>query len=202
MKTSEKGKNLIKSFEGLRTKCYRCSANVLTIGYGHTGADVKEGMIITKEQAEQLLTKDLEKFEKGVSSCVKVTINQNQFDSLVSFAFNCGLGALQSSTLLKKLNAKNFLVAADEFLKWDKVNGKPLAGLTKRRQAERTLFLETPNTTIVNENSLPYEVKTKSVLNIRTAPTVDSKILLTVPKGTVLKVWAIETVDGRKWGKW
>lgn len=200
MKTNEKGKTLIKNYEGCRLTAYKCPAGIWTIGYGHTGSHVKEGMKISVAEAERLLTEDLHKFENGVSSYVKVPLNENQFSALVSFAFNCGLGSLQTSTLLKKLNAKDYSGAADELLRWDKANGKPLAGLTKRRKAERELFLASVNTPETT-NKLPYKVRTTAILNIRTAPTTNAKILLTVPKGAELTVWAEETVDGRKWGK-
>ena len=91
MNTSEKGKNLIKNYEGLRLKAYRCPSNKLTIGYGHT-ANVKENDVITKEQAENYLTQDLKRFENAVNRLVKVSLTQNQFDALVSFAFNLGAG--------------------------------------------------------------------------------------------------------------
>lgn len=141
MKISQKGVDLIKSFEGLELKAYKDSVGVTTIGYGSTGSHVSMGMTITKEQAEQLLKKDLERFEKGVSDIVKVPLNQNQFDALVSFSFNLGLGNLKSSTLLKKLNASDYTGASREFERWNRAVGKVLNGLTRRRIAERDLFL-------------------------------------------------------------
>jgi lysozyme len=141
MKISQKGIDLVKSFEGLELKSYKDSVGVLTVGYGSTGPHVSAGMIITKEQAEQLLKKDLERFEKGVSELVKVPLTRNQFDSLVSFSFNLGLGNLKSSTLLKKLNASDYIGASREFERWNRAGGKVLAGLTRRRIAERDLFL-------------------------------------------------------------
>ena len=141
MKTSQNGINLIKKFEGCRLKAYKCPSGIWTIGYGHTSG-VKSGQVITKSKAEDLLKKDLETFEKGLKSLVKASINQNQFDALVSFSYNCGLGALQRSTLLRKLNARDYSGAANEFLRWNKSNGKVLDGLTNRRRAERDLFLK------------------------------------------------------------
>ncbi len=141
MKISQKGIDLVKSFEGLELKAYKDSVGVVTIGYGSTGSHVSMGMRITREQAEQLLKKALERFEKGVSDLVKVPLNQNQFDALVSFSFNLGLGNLKSSTLLKKLNVKDYQGAADEFPRWNRAGGKVLKGLTRRRIAERDLFL-------------------------------------------------------------
>lgn len=141
MKINQKGLDLIKSFEGLELKAYKCPADVLTIGYGHTGSDVKEGQVITQQQAEDLLKKDVEKFEKGVLSLVKVKINENEFSALVSFAYNLGLGNLKQSTLLNSLNKLQRESAANEFLRWNKAGGKVLAGLTRRREAEKALFL-------------------------------------------------------------
>lgn len=141
MKISQKGADLVKSFEGLRLKAYKDSVGVWTWGYGSTGPHVTPDKIGTKEEAEQLLKKDLERFEKGVSDLVKVPLNQNQFDALCSFAFNLGLGNLKSSTLLKKLNAFDYIGASKEFERWNRAGGKVLAGLTRRRIAERDLFL-------------------------------------------------------------
>lgn len=141
MKISNKGIALIKEYEGCKLKAYRCSAGVLTIGYGSTGSHVKEGMVITQAEAESLLKKDLVRFEEGVNSVVSVPMTQGMFDALVSFSFNLGLGNLKSSTLLKKVNAGDKAGAANEFLKWDKAGGKVLAGLMRRREAEKRLFL-------------------------------------------------------------
>lgn len=140
MKISSRGINLIKKYEGLRLEAYKCPSGVFTIGYGHTKG-VKKGMKISKEQAEGFLSDDLKTYENAVNSCVKVPINQYQYDALVSFSFNCGAGALKNSTLLKKLNKKDYKGASDEFLRWNKSNGQVLKGLTKRRQEERQLFL-------------------------------------------------------------
>ena len=141
MKTSKKGIDLIKHFEGLRLKTYRCSASKLTIGYGHTGT-TKENMTITIEEAEKLLKNDLEKFESAVNRLVGIKIHQLMFDSLVCFAYNVGIGNLQASTLLKKINLNKFNEVPNEFLKWDKAKGNVIPGLTKRREAERDLFLQ------------------------------------------------------------
>jgi len=139
MRVSPRGIALIKKYEGLRLKAYYCSANVLTIGYGSTGKHVSPGMVITKEEAEDLLRKDLIRFELGVSNlCPRV--NQNQFDALVSFAFNLGLGALQRSTLRMKVNRGDEV--AGEFMKWVRGGGRILPGLVKRREAEAALYTE------------------------------------------------------------
>ncbi|EPY02700.1 lysozyme [Magnetospirillum fulvum] len=142
---NEAGKDIIRQCEGLRLKAYLCPAGKLTIGYGHTGPDVKTGMTITEEDANTLLSRDLVAAEKAIVGAVSVTITDNQFSALVSFVFNLGAGNFYGSTLLKKLNANDIFGAADEFLRWNKVNGQVLAGLTRRREAERTLFLSNTN---------------------------------------------------------
>lgn len=147
MKTSQKGIDLIKQFEGCRLAAYKCPAGKWTIGYGHTQG-VKAGDKITRSQAEEYLKGDLATFEKGVEKAVKVKLNQYQFDALISFTYNCGLGALKSSTLLKKLNAGDYKGASDEFLKWNKSNGRVLAGLKRRRKAEKILFDKIPVQTV------------------------------------------------------
>jgi lysozyme len=136
---------LIKRWEGLRLEAYRCPAKILTIGYGHTG-DVKEGSVITEAEADELLRKDLARFERGVEAIVGLhPTNQDQFSAFVSFTFNLGLHALLKSTLLKRHKARDYQAAADQFREWNKarVNGQlvPLAGLTARREAERKLYL-------------------------------------------------------------
>lgn len=149
MKTSEKGIELIKSFEGLRLTAYLCPANIPTIGYGHTKtvtqSDVKNGKTITEEQATELLKRDLEEFENAVNDLVTTEIKQQEFDALVSFTYNLGKGAFASSTLRKLVNKRQFLSAANEFEKWNKarINGKltVLKGLTRRRKAEKELFI-------------------------------------------------------------
>ena len=141
MKISNKGKDLIKKYEGCKLEAYTCPAGIWTIGYGHTDSNVTSGTIISQEQADKLFNQDIKKFEKGVGQMVKVIINQNQFDALVSFAFNLGLGALQNSTLLKKLNTKDYQGAANEFDRWVYGGGKKLEGLVRRRREEKELFL-------------------------------------------------------------
>jgi len=140
-KASENALKIIKEFEGLRYKTYKCPAGILTIGYGHTGPDVIPGMQINETMADALLKLDIQKFENAVNRLVKVPITQNQFDALVSFTFNVGEGKLESSTLLKKIN-NNDLTARDEFFKWIYGGGKILPGLVKRRTAERALFIK------------------------------------------------------------
>ncbi|PRP70895.1 muraminidase [Chromobacterium amazonense] len=140
MQTSANGINLIKQFEGLKLTAYQDSVGVWTIGYGHTGRDVKPSQTISSNQADQLLRQDLARFEQGVSNLIKVSIKQNQFDALVSFSYNLGLGNLQSSTLLRLLNQGDYQAAAGQFPLWNKAGGKVLPGLTRRRLAEQALF--------------------------------------------------------------
>ncbi len=144
MRTTQRGIDLIKRFEGLRLKAYKPvkTEKYYTIGYGHYGADVTEGMVITEQQAEELLRKDLQKFENGVSDLTKgVELKPQQFDALVSFAYNVGLGAFEKSTLLRKVkNNPNDWTIKSEFLKWRLAGGKVLEGLVKRRQAEAGMY--------------------------------------------------------------
>lgn len=144
MKMSPAGLALIKEFEGLRLKAYQCPADVWTIGYGHTCAagdpKVIPGMVISEERAEEILKKDLIKYEVGVERLVKVELKQHQFDALVDFAYNAGVGALAKSTLLKKVNAGKFDEVPAEFMKWTKAKGRELPGLVRRRRAEAKLW--------------------------------------------------------------
>ena len=139
MKCSQEGLALIKKFEGCRLKTYRCSANVLTIGYGHTGG-VLETDVITQDVADKLLEQDIEKFEKYVNVNVVVELNQSQFDALVAWTFNLGVGNLRQSTMLKKLNEGDYQSVPSEMKRWNKASGKTLDGLIRRRKAEGLLF--------------------------------------------------------------
>ena len=145
MQTSDKGIALIKQFEGCRLTAYQDSVGVWTIGYGWTqpvdGKPIRAGMTIKQETAERLLKTGLVSYESDVSRLVKVGLTQGQFDALVSFTYNLGARSLSTSTLLRKLNAEDYAVAGDEFLRWNKAGGKVLNGLTRRREAERDLFL-------------------------------------------------------------
>ncbi|NIF35261.1 lysozyme [Enterobacter sp. Tr-810] len=145
MQTSDKGISLIKEFEGCKLTAYQDSVGVWTIGYGWTqpvdGKPIRAGMTIKQETAERLLKTGLLSYESDVSRLVKVELTQGQFDALVSFTYNLGSRSLSTSTLLRKLNAGNYACAAEEFLRWNKAGGKVLNGLTRRREAERALFL-------------------------------------------------------------
>lgn len=135
MKTSQTGISLIKRFEGCRLETYRCSAGALTIGYGHTGSDVKPGMMITQAQAEAYLAADLKRFERAVDK-TRLDLTQRSFDALVSFAYNCGVGNL--SKLCKK-GRTQWEIAA-KILTYNRAGGKVIDGLTRRRKEEAELF--------------------------------------------------------------
>ena len=143
MQISQTGLYLIKSFEGCSLKAYRCPAGVLTIGYGCT-VGVKEGQTITQAQADSMLLKELSKFEDAVNK-LNVSLNQNQFDALVSFCYNLGTGIFKGS-LLNAIKTQNWQSVAQQILLYNKasVNGKltELNGLTRRRKAERDLFIK------------------------------------------------------------
>lgn len=151
MYISKQGLDLIKHFEGLRLKAYKCPSGVWTIGYGHTKG-VYPGMVITEELAEKFLIDDVWNFEREVESLVHVPVTQGQFDALVSFAYNVGSDiddddiaeGLGDSTLLKLLNRGDYIGAANQFPLWVRSRGRVLPGLQKRRKAERALFLGEP----------------------------------------------------------
>ncbi|EPG39520.1 lysozyme [Acinetobacter colistiniresistens] len=146
MKASTVGINLITSFEDLRLNAYDDSVGVWTIGYGTTvypdGVKVKKGDVCTLDQAKAYFAHDLNRFETAVNSALTVVMNQNQFDALVSLAYNIGEKAFKTSTLVELLNANKFTAAADQFLVWNKGDGKVMKGLVRRRAAERELFLK------------------------------------------------------------
>lgn len=146
MKTSAAGRAAITRREGNELKAYQDSVNVWTIGVGHTSMagppKVTAGLKITAAESDEILSRDLAKFEAAVDKAVKVPVTQNEFDALVSLAFNIGGGAFAKSTLVRKLNAGDRKGAADAFLSWNKAGGKTLKGLTTRRQDERSQFLK------------------------------------------------------------
>ncbi|ECF6053861.1 TPA: lysozyme [Salmonella enterica subsp. enterica serovar Ball] len=141
MKIGINGLNLIKEFEGLRLQAYKCPSDIWTIGYGHT-AGIGPDDVITEAQAISLLCQDVAASERAVNQYTHVLLTQNQFDALVSFVFNLGVGSFRTSTLLKKLNAGDYDGAAREFGRWIHAGGKALPGLVRRREAERALFLK------------------------------------------------------------
>lgn len=143
MRISNKGRDYIKGFEALRLVAYPdpgTGGKPWTIGWGHAKG-VKQGDRITQEQAEQFLSDDLAVFELTVNSAIKRPMTQNQFDAMVSLAFNIGGPAFAGSTLVKKFNADDIQGAADQFPRWKLSDGKVMPGLVKRRAAEREMFL-------------------------------------------------------------
>ena len=186
MNISTNGIELIKQFEGCSLKAYKCPAGIWTIGYGHTNG-VKEGQAITKIEAENLLKQDLARFEKVINNVIKVNLNQNQFDALISFSYNIGTGALKNSTLLKLLNNEDYKGAAEQFDKWVYAGGKKLAGLTKRRAAEKELFLK-PITT-------HYKVIARG-LNVRSGPGINYDRVNILYKNNIVEITKISS----RWG--
>lgn len=144
-KLSEAGVSLIKRFEGLKLKAYKDSAGVWTIGYGHTSAagkpKVTSGLVITAEEAEDILKRDLLLYEKAVNDTIKRPMNPNQYAAMVSLCYNIGPGAFAKSTVARKFNEGAIFDAADGFMLWIKAGGKILKGLVNRREAERKMFL-------------------------------------------------------------
>lgn len=137
--------DIIKEMEGFRSESYSDVVGVWTIGYGTTrvnGIKVRPGMKCTKEEAEQYIFDDVDPIAERVTDMVKVPVTQNQFDALCDFAYNLGTGALEKSTLMKKLNAGDYDGAANEFDKWVYAGGKKLNGLVRRRALEKSLFLQ------------------------------------------------------------
>ena len=134
--------DMVKHFEGFKAVAYLCPANVWTIGYGRT-KNVKEGDITSMPQATRDLEEELIEFGEQVLSVVDVELSQNEFDALASWTYNLGVGNLQSSTLLKKLNSGDKNSVPEEMIRWNKAAGKVLAGLTRRREAEAKLWVNT-----------------------------------------------------------
>ncbi len=212
MKTSQNGIELIKQFEGCRLSAYQCAAGVWTIGYGHT-AGVKKGQAITQTQADNYLKNELTSFEKKVEKYDSVYHwNQNQFDALVSFAFNVG-----SIDQLTANGSRNITTISQKMLQYNKAAGKTLDGLTKRRKAEQALFLKTAEQNLQAASVDPIHIqlnykpgkKYKSVvdnLRIRTkkpaqSPDVlpNSGILDILKKGTKVKNLATARVGNQIW---
>lgn len=171
MKTSIASISLIKKWEGLekrrsdgRIEAYKDIVGVWTIGYGHTAAAGLPhpvlGMIITKDEADEILTRDLVQYERGVLQMLTRTPTQAQFDALVSLAFNVGVGAVRSSTLVRLFNSGDTKGAAEQFLRWNKAGGKFVKGLMNRRQEERTLFLSQTKESPVVSAPIPDHVPT------------------------------------------
>jgi lysozyme len=141
---SSVGEELIKEFEGYRNTAYKDAVGVWTIGWGHTRT-ARQGMVVRREQAQTLFGEDIAVYERGVREAVKVPLNQNEFDALVSFAYNVGVSAMRGSTLVRLLNARiDRSLVAQQFSRWSYAGGKLLDGLLRRRERERDLFLTPP----------------------------------------------------------
>lgn len=134
------GLKLLKSFEGCRLTGYKDQVGKLTIGWGHTGAEVVEGLVWTQEQCDEQLVADLAKFEQEVLDLLEITLNDDQISALVDFTYNFGAKRLGTSTLLMRVNSGDFELAHGEFLRWDHEGAKEVEGLLNRRKAEASLF--------------------------------------------------------------
>jgi lysozyme len=143
---NERGLRLIESFETLQLTPYDDGYGFRTVGWGHKMLPLDPYRTLTIEEADELLYLDLRVAEEGVENCVTYPVNDNQFAALVSLAFNCGVRAIARSTLVRMINARDPLAAANQFLIWNKVGNVESRGLTRRRQAERALFLLPPET--------------------------------------------------------
>lgn len=139
MNTSEEGIKLIKHFEGFEANAYKCPAGVWTIGYGHT-KDVTEGDEWSEAHASHMLEVELEEFERYIHDCVEVELTQYQFDALVAWIYNLGVGNFKSSTLLKVLNSGDYDAVPEQIERWNKAGGVVLKGLVRRRAAESLMF--------------------------------------------------------------
>lgn len=170
MHINNEGLSIIKESEGLSLKAYKCPAGIWTIGYGHTGRDVKKGMVITEEKATDLLRSDIARFERNVSHYNNIyKFTNNEFSALVSFAYNIG-----SIAGLTKAGTRSKEQIANKMLEYCYASGKKLNGLYTRRQKERSLFLKKGN---------EYEV-TGDCVRIRSGNSLDSGIITTVNKDT------------------
>jgi lysozyme len=161
MELSDKGKELIKKFEGLYLKAYRCPAGVLTIGWGCTEG-VYEGQVITTAQAEHMLDTELSKFVSSVNKLVSVPLSQNQFDVLVSFSYNVGVGALSNSTLLKRLNSGGYASVPSQLMRWTHGGGVELPGLITRRKVEAALWSSSVDIEHIKHNTEPMAQRVDS----------------------------------------
>ena len=139
MQISQEGIALIKKFEGCELESYKCAAGVWTIGYGSTKG-VEKGNTITQKEADDLLTEEMNEYESYVNHMVETDLKQNEFDALVSWVYNLGPTNLSSSTLLQKLNNKDWNDVPNQIKRWNKAGGVVKQGLIRRREAEALLF--------------------------------------------------------------
>jgi lysozyme len=138
-------REIVEFYEGFRSHAYRCAGDPpdrWTVGFGHCAPDVRRGTVVSRATAERLLDADLKHAADGVAAAVKVPLSEKSFGALISFAYNEGVAAFHQSTLCFLISQRRFLSAAEQFGRWTKAGGETLAGLSKRRAAERALFLE------------------------------------------------------------
>jgi lysozyme len=214
MKTSDAGLELIMRFEGLKLNAYQDSAGVWTIGCGHTGPDVHQGLQISRPRAMQLLRTDVGEAEEGVSRHVTHRLNQPQFDALVSFAFNNGNEALRTSTLVRLLNAGDVHGAQGQFGRWvkakDKKTGKPvtLLGLVRRREAEAKMFGAEPTihevTRWLNENERDWVTRYDTLVDAGKQDSPEAKDLREQMRRQRKAIWRLAQPkekggDGQGW---
>ena len=198
MKISSNGLAIIKQFESCSLKAYKPikEEKEYTIGWGHKSSSVKAGMVISQEVADELLNQDVAIAEKYVQKFVTVPLTQNQFDALVSFCYNVGSYAFRTSTLVAMLNANKYIEASEQFGRWVKGdNGQILAGLVKRRNIEKTLFLK---------DSCKKAKVTATVLNIRTGAGTNYNVVGYLPKNAIVSLTDVSNgfaklLDGRGW---
>ena len=143
MRASKNALDLIKRFEGCRLEAYEDLGGKVTIGYGTTGSGIVPGLTISERTANGMLIGDVGRLGEELSRLVGINVSQNQYDALISFVYNVGITAFRNSTMYKLIQEHKLYEAADEFLKWNKVDGKEVEGLKARREAERKLFMST-----------------------------------------------------------
>lgn len=160
-----KNYDFLKAEEGLRLTSYKDVGGIWTIGYGHTGPEVRSGMIINEVQATHYLMKDVEWAENAVNSMKFPNITQNQFDALVSLTYNIGAKAFKNSTVAKRLSEGDVANAAEAISWWNKVNGKVIKGLVSRRERERKLFLTPDDPILPFPNNEIRDTKIKVLLD-------------------------------------
>lgn len=155
MIASKEAEDLIKQFEGCHLNAYKCPAGVWTIGWGTTGPGIREGLVISQHTADVMLKAHIQDIALDLTDLVGNSLRQHQFDALVAFIYNIGLGAFKKSTMLSLIKRGKMDEAALEFDKWVKAAGKTLPGLVKRRKAEKTLFIGVPVVTTVTTTTSP-----------------------------------------------
>lgn len=208
---SKNGLAIIKKYEGCKLTAYKCPAGVWTIGYGHT-AGVEKGMVITQAKADAYLKADCAKFEKAVNKYYsKYKFNQNQFDALVSFTYNCGAGNLNK---LLNNGERSISEISTKITAYNKASGKVLNGLVKRRAEEKALFDKKVAKTTKSSSATPKKVETaesfdkyyaknyttKDGLNLRYGAGTSKSKVLTMPKGARVTCYGYYTkVDGTIW---